>query len=553
MKITRFLVFFCMTAALPMVAQNFNEILGRPGNDRITISIVSDQAAYFYCEYGTSPGQYSQSTTPQLARPDTAIEFDLTGLVKDNKYFYRTRYRSVISSGVYLEGPERSFHTARPAGNSFTFAVEADPHLDTNTLPAAYNLTLQNILARYPDFMIDLGDNFRSEKQPKPVTQQVITQRHLLYRPYFGSVCHSVPLYLVIGNHEGENGWALTGSENSIPVMASNTRKLYYPNPLPNDFYSGDTKSEPFVGLRGNYYAWEWGNALFIVLDPYWYTTVKPDWGWTLGPEQYNWFKNVISASQAKFKFVFCHQLVGGYGNDGRGGSEFAGFYEHGGANTDSTPGFPANRPGWEKPVHALMVENHAAIYFHGHDHCFAKQDKDGVVYQEVPQPSSKNIVNFTGSQYGYVEGTLLPSRGYLLVTVTDTTAKVDYIRSYLPNEETASHKNGEVAYSYTLRAAAAGIDDKAEAGPGFELFQNAPNPFSGETTIRYKLTAPGHVRLKVFDLTGREIRTLADENQQPGSYTVSMGTGSAALAGGIYYYRLTVGENSKSMMMISR
>lgn len=98
-----------------------------------------------------------------------------------------------------------------------------------------------------------------------------------MYRPYFGIPCPSAPLYLVLGNHEGEAGWRIDGTESSIAVMASNTRKLYYPNPLPNSFFSGNSISENFVGLRENYYSWEWGNALFIVLDPYWYTTIKPD------------------------------------------------------------------------------------------------------------------------------------------------------------------------------------------------------------------------------------------------------------------------------------
>jgi hypothetical protein len=42
-------------------------------------------------------------------------------------------------------------------------------------------------------------------------------------------------------------------------------------------------------------------------------------------------------------------------------------------------------------PIHQLLVRNKVAAVFHGHDHLFAKQDLDGIVYQEVPQPSSPN------------------------------------------------------------------------------------------------------------------------------------------------------------------
>ena len=58
--------------------------------------------------------------------------------------------------------------------------------------------------------------------------------------------------------------------------MGRNTRKTYFPNPQPDGFYSGNTAVEKFVGLRENYYAWTLGNALFVVLDPYWYMSKSP-------------------------------------------------------------------------------------------------------------------------------------------------------------------------------------------------------------------------------------------------------------------------------------
>jgi len=325
------------------------------------MSILFDQQTDVYWEYGTTAGSYSLSTDTLVASKDVPLQTDFTTLQPNTKYYYHTRYRLNGTTTAFLAGPEHTFHTARPAGSTFTFAIEADPHLDTNSNPSAYALTLQNIASQHPDFMIDLGDIFMSEKLPVP-NQANITARHVLYRSYFGAVCHSVPLYLVIGNHEGENGWSLDGTANSMPVRVANTRKLYYANPLPNAFYTGDSVPENFVGLRQSYYAWEWGNALFVVLDPYWYTHTKPDWGWTLGEVQYNWFKQVITRSHARFKFVFCHQLVGGHGTDGRGGTEFAGFFEMGGKNSDPPWGFDAHRPGRGNPIHQLSAANHASI-----------------------------------------------------------------------------------------------------------------------------------------------------------------------------------------------
>ncbi len=427
----------------------FSEILGRPTNSSITINILFTQQAEVYWETGTSSGNYSGKTATSTATKNLPLEVDLTNLTADTKYFYRVRYR-LSGAATFLAGPEYSFHTPRATGSTFTFAIEADPHLDENSDTTSYALTLKNILSKSPDFLLDLGDTFFSEKQATK-TQAVVTSRHLLLRSYFDNTCHSVPLYLVLGNHEGEAGWSLDGTSTSLPVMASNTRNLYFPNPAPNTFYSGNSKSETNVGLRKNYYAFEWGNALIVVLDPYWYTTAKPGWGWTLGTDQYSWFKSTMTASKAKYKFIFCHNLVGGNGNDARGGTEFVDLFEQGGNNLDGTAGFDKYRPGWGKPIHTIMKENKATIYFHGHDHFYGKQDKDGIVYQECPQPSNRNINNTSAADYGYKEGVILPGRGYLLVTVSTSNVKVEYIKTLLPAEEGANGKNGDIAASYTI------------------------------------------------------------------------------------------------------
>jgi hypothetical protein len=133
-----------------------------------------------------------------------------------------------------------------------------------------------------------------------------------------------------------------------------------------------------------------------------------------------------------------------------RGGVESARFYEWGGQNADGTWGFDTNRPGWGEPIQQLLVDNNVTILFHGHDHFFARQELDGVVYQECPQPGSRNDNN-SAAAYGYVDGVFMSSPGHVRVTVSDDTVTVDYIRTYLPGEAPLGHSNGEVAYSYTL------------------------------------------------------------------------------------------------------
>ncbi len=72
-----------------------------------------------------------------------------------------------------------------------------------------------------------------------------------------------------------------------------------------------------------------------------------------------------------------------------------------------------------------------------------------------------------------------------------------------------------------------------------YVLFQNYPNPFNPMTTIRYQLPVPGQIRLEVFDITGRKVKTLLNRYQKSGEYTVTFDT--AGRASGIYIYRMLV------------
>lgn len=80
-----------------------------------------------------------------------------------------------------------------------------------------------------------------------------------------------------------------------------------------------------------------------------------------------------------------------------------------------------------------------------------------------------------------------------------------------------------------------------------YRLHQNYPNPFNPVTTIRYELPKSGSVRLEVFDILGRVVRTLVDQMQEAGYHTVSWDgrndTGEAVNSG-VYYLRMEAGEH---------
>jgi hypothetical protein len=85
-----------------------------------------------------------------------------------------------------------------------------------------------------------------------------------------------------------------------------------------------------------------------------------------------------------------------------------------------------------------------------------------------------------------------------------------------------------------------------------YDLSQNYPNPFNPTTQINFALKTAGKVVLKVYDMLGKEVTTLVDENMAPGKHTVSFDASN--LASGVYIYRIVAGNEFtaiKKMVLI--
>jgi hypothetical protein len=82
-----------------------------------------------------------------------------------------------------------------------------------------------------------------------------------------------------------------------------------------------------------------------------------------------------------------------------------------------------------------------------------------------------------------------------------------------------------------------------------YELYQNYPNPFNPTTTIRFTIPHRKHVTLKVFDVLGKEVKTLVNEEKDPGSYEVKFDASN--LPSGVYFYQLQAGKFIQTKKMI--
>lgn len=418
-------------------AHSWDIVAGRPTKNSLTLSILAYQDTEGFIAFGTEKGKYPNQTPNQAFKKDEPTEIVLKGLKPNTRYFYQFRNNLENSQ-------EFSFTTAKPANTDFTFAIQADSHLDEGVDTETYKRSLENAAKANSDFLVDLGDTFMCDKRGNDWKDSAAN--YLAQRYYFGLIGHSVPVFLTLGNHDGETGWRSGDMFDWSNMM----RKKYFPNPVPNEFYSGNK-----ANLQ-NYFAWEWGDAQFIVLDPFSFTKRNKgndNWGWTLGKEQYEWLKNTLEKSAAKYKFVFIHHLVGGGNDVARGGAEAAQFWEWGGKNFDGKDEFSDQRPNFAMPIHQLFVQNKVSAVFHGHDHIFVKQDLDGIVYQEVPQPGHRQVDNIRNAEeYGYKSGVIKGSSGILVVKVAKEKATVSYVRAFPNNRQSEGRKDGMIDYEYEIQ-----------------------------------------------------------------------------------------------------
>lgn len=523
-------IFSCLISNSALAQTDFHGdiLLGRPTDQSIAVSVMSFRDTQVYVEYGDASGSYASNTETQPIAAEDIHAFELEDLDSNAEYFYRVRYKTNTSQSEpdYAATEEYSFNTAKSPGSSFNFAVQADPHLGARTRfekwcgprctreaadDKTYSATVENMLRYDPDFLVDLGDFFMTAQswgnglfpvqnrvEDAPITQQDVIEDVTYVRSLMTKGGSSIPMFLVQGNHEAEDGGKLDGTPDNMAVWSINARKKYFPSPTDNHFYSGPTTEYEFIGRQDGYYSWEWGDALFVALDPFWAINrceVNGPWCDSIGKEQFDWLKNTLEESDAKFKFVFLHYLIGGLDNPyggNRGGALYSDYFEWGGrtpfdvenwnpenyeayeAQVQDADGGPPKirrvdsstesydfekyRPGWGgKSIQDILLENGVQIVFHGHDHIYVReQHANGIYYHEVPQPSretpgGQGLLVAAGNQgYDYEEGVVVEGTGFVNVSVSSDEVTVEYVRN---KKGCTSAPCAEIADSYSIPA----------------------------------------------------------------------------------------------------
>jgi hypothetical protein len=127
---------------------------------------------------------------------------------------------------------------------------------------------------------------------------------------------------------------------------------------------------------------------------------------------------------------------------------------------------------------------------------------------------------------------------------------------AYIRDDETNGISDRAQFLRDVLVPIVSGLAQVTPAGPvlAISLAQNYPNPFNPQTTIAFSITARSHVSLKVFDVNGALVRTLADGTQTAGAHEIrwdGRDDRGASVSSGVYFYRLSTGGFTQTRKMV--
>ena len=353
-------------------------------------------------------------------------QWSVSGLPPGRRYIYEICLQQndpLACDGRLYAG---SAVTVRPAGAPFTFAIMTDQHIEPrdpvplgstiiDDLWAPMEKTLldvtADVAASHADFVLSMGDMLDYHVfgfNAPPPDSAWARLAYLNFRRVMGETLGSAAHFPVIGNWDGESG-----CNTAVEIERSRSQRLLYmPGPRAATYAEGGS-------ANGDYYAFTWGDALFVMLNVMTYTPTCHLLGlnpgaaddWTLGATQLAWLETTLAHSKARWKFTFIHHAVGG-----NAGNEFDTAYGRGGGR--------AAYVGEQATVHDMLRRYGVQIFFYGHDHVFTDMVVDGVHYT---LPGSAGAPwKFDATETGYDE--YWPDSGYGRVNVSADRVTVDFV-----------------------------------------------------------------------------------------------------------------------------
>jgi hypothetical protein len=174
------------------------------------------------------------------------------------------------------------------------------------------------------------------------------------------------------------------------------------------------------------------------------------------------------------------------------------------------------------------MVKHGVDVYFQGHDHVYAHEMLDGVIYQTLPMPSDSTYSLGIEANGDAFTGVILDGCGHLRVSVSPECATVEYVQAWLPKDTlSGEHKNREVAHRFTIGNCTSGVYDQSEKQANVRIH---PNPANHSVTMTTELFGASPGLATLLDPHGRQV---AVRHVAQGEKTIVFDT--QALAQGLY------------------
>jgi hypothetical protein len=480
--------------------------------------------------------------------------YTISNLSSATKYYYRVNVNQEIHTGSFRTAPD----TNETAIKFFAYG-------DTRSNPSDHNQVAAAMVDTYigdEDFqslIIVVGDLVNNGDSESDWDNQFFSPAYT----HIQEMLANLPYQSCMGNHEGSG------------ILF----RKYFPYPF----------------VAGRYWSFDYGPAHFVVVDQY--TNYAP------GSPQLDWIENDLASTSKPWKFIYLHApgwSAGGHSNNASVQNYiqplceqydvsilFAGhnhYYARAIKNgiqhiTTGGGGAPLYQPNLNFPniVAASMSNHFCTIEIDGGSLNFKAVKTDGTVvdsfafsgYNYPPMITSQpDTIAYIDSLYQYqiiVDDNIKDALTYSLTTaphwlsidgaigLIEGTPSANDMGDTVVTVKVDDGLGGTDIQTYTLYILhPVGIDTETNQVPQqYVLYQNHPNPFNPNTTLRYSVPQSSNVVIKIFDILGNEIETLINEEKPTGTYEITWY--AEQLPSGIYFYRLQAGSfvETKKMMLL--
>lgn len=457
-----------------------------PG-DPTTIRVLWQAHATIPCtlEWGTTTQYSTGAVLTTEYGDDHQHAYLISNLAPGTRYFYRV----FVGEISYVA----SFVTA-PAVNAT--AVKFMLHGDTQANAASHDSVSAAMVGEYladpayQSLILGVGDLSNFGRLESDWDQYFFNPAWAHTRERLAHV----PFNTAIGNHE------LYASATTYDLDAPLFRK-YFPY--------------PFVADR--YWSFDYGPAHILIADlyPWYYDPGLPDIippGF-ISPEQAEWIKDDLAATDRPWKLVIIHE-------------------------SGWSAGPHPNNPSVQDTLHAICATHGVDVVFAGHNHYYARAEVDDTRYLTTsggarlywPASGSPQVVLSRRDHH------------YLKIAINGSVLDLRVVRP-----------DGAILDQFTMVKNIA-VPAGAPPAPSLRLEQNRPNPFRRGTTIAFDLAAAAAVSLRIYDVGGRLVRTLVDAELDADAYSIEWDgrdTAGRRVGSGTYWYRLATPHHAAARKLV--